>query len=105
MPDMLDGITVTLEGENTMAEPQHTMEGGFAFTGLRAGTYTVTISGYPDDVKFDEASMTVEVDVGEVGMAEFEGAYIRTAAIDGRVIIEGRGTHGRDGHAGWRSWQ
>ena len=92
--DMLDGITVTLEGENTMAEPQSTMEGGFAFTGLRAGSYTVTISGYPEDVKFDEASMTVEVGVGEVGMADFEGAYIRTAAVEGRVIIEGEGLAG-----------
>ena len=90
----LDGITVTLEGEHTMAEPQHTMEGGFAFTGLRAGSYTVTISGYPDDVMFDEASMTVEVGVGEVGMADFEGAYIRTAAVEGRVIIEGEGLAG-----------
>ena len=94
LPDMLDGITVTLEGENTMAEPQSTMEGGFAFTGLRAGSYTVTISGFPEDVKFDEASMTVEVGVGEVGMAEFEGAYIRTAAVEGRVIIEGEGLAG-----------
>ena len=93
-PDMLDGITVTLEGEHTMAEPQSTMEGGFAFTGLRAGSYTVTISGYPEDVKFDEASMTVEVDVGDVGMANFEGAYIRTAAVEGRVIIEGEGLAG-----------
>ena len=93
-PDMLDGITVTLEGEHTMAEPQSTMEGGFAFTGLRAGSYTVTISGYPDDVKFDSPSMTVEVGVGEVGMAEFEGAYIRTAAVEGRVIIEGEGLAG-----------
>ena len=91
---MLDGITVTLEGEHTMAEPQSTMEGGFAFTGLRAGSYTVTISGYPEDVKFDEASMTVEVGVGEVGMADFEGAYIRTAAVEGRVIIEGEGLAG-----------
>ena len=94
LPDMLDGITVTLEGENTMAEPQSTMEGGFAFTGLRAGSYTVTISGFPEDVQFDEASMTVEVGVGEVGMAEFEGAYIRTAAVEGRVIIEGEGLAG-----------
>ena len=93
-PDMLDGITVTLEGEHTMAEPQSTMEGGFAFTGLRAGSYTVTISGYPEDVKFDEVSMTVEVDVGDVGMANFEGAYIRTAAVEGRVIIEGEGLAG-----------
>ena len=90
----LDGITVTLEGEHTMAEPQHTMEGGFAFTGLRAGSYTVTISGYPDDVMFDEASMTVEVGVGEVGMADFEGAYIRTAAVEGRVVIDGDGLAG-----------
>ena len=70
------------------------MEGGFAFTGLRAGSYTVTISGYPDDVMFDEASMTVEVGVGDVGMADFEGAYIRTAAVEGRVIIEGEGLAG-----------
>ena len=93
-PDMLDGITVTLEGEHTMAEPQSTMEGGFAFTGLRAGSYTVTISGYPEDVKFDTPSMTVEVGVGDVGMANFEGAYIRTAAVEGRVIIEGEGLAG-----------
>ena len=93
-PDMLDGITVTLEGEHTMAEPQSTMEGGFAFTGLRAGSYTVTISGYPDDVMFETPSMTVEVGVGDVGMANFEGAYIRTAAVEGRVIIEGEGLAG-----------
>ena len=93
-PDKLDGITVTLEGEHTMAEPQSTMEGGFAFTGLRAGSYTVTISGYPDDVKFETPSMTVEVGVGDVGMANFEGAYIRTAAVEGRVIIEGEGLAG-----------
>ena len=93
-PDMLDGITVTLEGEHTMAEPQSTMEGGFAFTGLRAGSYTVMISGYPEDVKFETPSMTVEVGVGDVGMANFEGAYIRTAAVEGRVIIEGEGLAG-----------
>ena len=95
MPDMLGGITITLDGEHAMTDPLTTdAEGGFAFTGLRAGSYTVTISGFPEDVQFDEVSMTVEVDVGEVGMAEFEGAYIRTATIDGRVAIEGEGLAG-----------
>ena len=93
-PDKLDGITVTLEGEHAMAEPQHTMEGGFAFTGLRAGSYTVTISGYPDDVQFDTPSMTIEVEVGDVGMANFEGAYIRTAAVEGQVAIDDEGLPG-----------
>ena len=95
-PETLAGVTVTLTGEHAMGEMQETnMEtGGFAFTGLRAGSYTVTISNYPEDVKFDELSMTVEVGVGEVGNANFEGAYIRTSAIEGRVIIEGEGLAG-----------
>ena len=95
-PETLAGVTVTLTGEHAMGEQQETnMEtGGYAFTGLRAGSYTVTISNYPDDVKFDEVSMTLEVGVGEVGTADFEGAYIRTSAIEGRVIIEGEGLAG-----------
>ena len=72
-PDMLDGITVTLEGEHTMAEPQSTMEGGFAFTGLRAGSYTVTISGYPDDVKFDDAQHDRRGRGGRCRHGEFRG--------------------------------
>ena len=95
-PDVLAGVTVTLTGDHAMAEPQQTdmSTGGYAFTGLRAGTYTVEISGFPEDVAFDEVSMTVEVGVGDVSKADFEGAYIRTAAVDGRVIIEGEGLAG-----------
>ena len=95
-PDVLAGVTVKLMGDHAMAEPQQTdmSTGGYAFTGLRAGTYTVEISGFPEDVAFDEVSMTVEVGVGDVGKANFEGAYIRTAAVEGRVIIEGEGLAG-----------
>ncbi len=101
-PETLAGVTVKLSGEHVMGEmgemsvtQETNMEtGGYAFTGLRAGTYTVEISGYPEDVKFEELSMTLEVGVGEVGNANFEGAYIRTAAIEGRVIIEGEGLPG-----------
>ena len=70
------------------------MEGGFAFTGLRAGSYTVTISDTPEDVHFETLSMTVEVELGDVGMADFEGAYIRTASVEGQVVIDGEGLAG-----------
>ena len=94
-PETLVGVTVTLGGEHAMGETMETAEdGGFAFTGLRAGTYTVTISDYPEDVSFETVSVEVEVAVGEVGQADFTGHYIRTSAVEGQVVIEGEGLAG-----------
>ena len=91
-PETLAGVTVTLDGEHAMGETMETgMDGGFAFTGLRAGTYTVTISDFPEDVSFETVSVEVEVDVGDVGQADFTGHYIRTSAVEGQVIIDGEG--------------
>ncbi|MCY4645702.1 MAG: carboxypeptidase regulatory-like domain-containing protein, partial [Gammaproteobacteria bacterium] len=94
-PETLAGVTVTLGGEHAMGETMETdMSGGFAFTGLRAGTYTVTISDYPEDISFETVSVEVEIDVGEVGNADFTGHFIRTSAVEGQVIIEGEGLAG-----------
>ena len=94
-PETLSGVTVTLDGEHAMGETMETgMDGGFAFTGLRAGTYTVTISDFPEDVSFETVSVEVEVEVGEVGNADFTGHYIRTSAVEGQVVIEGEGLAG-----------
>ena len=94
-PETLAGVTVTLDGEHAMGETMETgMDGGFAFTGLRAGTYTVTISDFPEDVSFETVSVEVEVDVGDVGQADFTGHYIRTSAVEGQVIIDGEGLAG-----------
>ena len=94
-PETLAGVTVTLGGEHAMGETMETDEtGGFMFTGLRAGTYTVTISNFPEDVSFETVSVEVEVDVGDVGSADFTGHYIRTSAVEGQVIIEGEGLAG-----------
>ena len=94
-PETLGGVTVTLGGEHAMGESAETdMNGGFAFTGLRAGTYTVTISGFPEDVSFETVSMDIEVEVGDVGQADFTGHFIRTSAVAGQVIIEGEGLQG-----------
>ena len=94
-PETLAGVTVTLGGEHAMGETMETgMDGGFAFTGLRAGTYTVTISDFPEDVSFETVSVEVEVEVGEVGNADFTGHFIRTSAVEGQVVIEGEGLAG-----------
>ena len=94
-PETLDGVTVTLGGEHAMGESAETdMTGRFAFTGLRAGTYTVTISGFPEDVSFETLMVEVEVEVGDVGNADFTGHFIRTSAVAGQVIIEGEGLQG-----------
>ena len=94
-PETLVGVTVTLGGEHAMGETMETAEdGGFAFTGLRAGTYTVTISDFPEDVSFEMVSVEVEVGVGDVGSADFTGHFIRTSAVEGQVVIEGEGLPG-----------
>ena len=94
-PETLGGVTVTLGGEHAMGESAETdMNGGFAFTGLRAGTYTVTISGFPEDVSFETVMVEVAVEVGDVGQADFTGHFIRTSAVAGQVIIEGEGLAG-----------
>jgi hypothetical protein len=94
-PETLAGVTVTLGGEHAMGETMETdMTGGFAFTGLRAGTYTVTISDFPEDVSFEEVSLEIAVEVGDVGQADFTGHFIRTSAVEGQVIIDGEGLPG-----------
>ena len=95
-PETLGGVTVTLGGEHAMGESAETdmTAGGFAFTGLRAGTYTVTISGFPEDVSFETVMVEVEVEVGDVGQADFTGHFIRTSAVGGQVAIEGEGLQG-----------
>ena len=105
MPDALDGVTVTLGGMFAMGETAATVAGGFAFTGLRAGTYTVSISNTPADVTFGPMEMggvsmgtgttqEVTVGVGEVGAAVFAGYYIRSSSIGGSVSASGDGLEG-----------
>ena len=94
-PQTLAGVTVTLDGEHAMGETMETdMYGKFSFNGLRAGTYTVTISDFPEDISFERLNFEVEVEVGEIGAADFTGHYIRTSAIEGQVIIQGEGLQG-----------
>ena len=87
----LGGVTVRLSG---MADAQTATDnnGQYAFTGLRAGTYAVEISGFDmDEVGFGSVSSSATVGVGESKIISFDGTYLRTAGIMGQVSVEGVG--------------
>ena len=90
----LAGVTVSLTGQKEDITSVTDRNGRYAFANLRAGNYAVEIDDHPEDVGFENVSNTVEVDVGEVGTADFTGHFIRTSAIEGRVIIEDEGLQG-----------
>ena len=90
----LGGVTVRLSG---MADAQTATDnnGQYAFTGLRAGTYSVEISGFDmDEVGFGSVSSSATVGVGESKIISFDGTYLRTAGIIGQVSVEGVGLAG-----------
>ena len=88
----LAGVTVRLGGSHAMGESTKTgSQGSFAFTGLRAGSYTVTLSGLPSNVRFESNEMSVDVGVGDVGEANFEDGtfYYEEGTLRGRLYIDG----------------
>ena len=90
----LGGVTVRLSG---MADGQTTTDdsGQYSFTGLRAGTYSVEISGFDsNEVSFSSTSGAATVGVGESKVVSFDGTYLRTAGIQGQVSVDGEGLQG-----------
>ena len=88
------GLAVRLSG---MADASTTTDasGQYTFTGLRAGAYEVVISGFDADaVGFSSTSKRTTVGVGETEVVSFDGTYLRTAGIVGRVSVEGTGLAG-----------
>ena len=90
----LPGVTVTLTGVSG-ATATTDDSGQYAFTGLRMGTYSVEISGFDnDEIGFSNTAASVSIGVGESKIVSFDGTYLRTAAIMGRVSVEGEGLEG-----------
>ncbi|MYI46675.1 MAG: hypothetical protein F4123_09925 [Gemmatimonadetes bacterium] len=84
----LGGVTVKLSGMSD-SETLTDGSGQYAFSGLRAGNYTVQISGFDDeDVAFGSTSSPAMVAVGESKVVTFEGTYLRSSAITGQVTVE-----------------
>ena len=90
----LGGVTVALSGVSS-ATAVTDDSGQYAFTGLRMGSYSVEISGFDsDEVGFSNTASAVTVGVGESKIVSFDGTYLRTAGIQGRVSVEGAGLEG-----------
>ena len=91
----LGGVTVRLSG---MTDATYTTmdDGAFAFTGLRAGTYSVEISGFDtEQVSFSSTSSAATLDVGETKIIpSFDGTYVRTSSIMGQVSADEQGIPG-----------
>ena len=90
----LDGVTVSLTGG---ASATATTGGGgnYSFPNLEAGNYTVTISGFPQDVMFGQTSGNTTVATqGRAQVVDFGGDYIRTASVNGTVSVNDMGIAG-----------
>lgn len=88
------GLAVRLSGLSD-ASTTTDASGQYTFTGLRAGAYEVVISGFDADaVGFSSTSKRTTVGVGETEVVSFDGTYLRTAGIVGRVSVEGDGLAG-----------
>ena len=90
----LPGVTVAIAGRQD-AQMLTDDNGQYTFTGLRAGNYTVEISGFDaTDVAFSATSSAIEVSVGESKVWSFDGTYVRESTIAGQVSVEGNGLAG-----------
>ena len=69
----LGGVMVALTGTESQSATTGD-DGGFSFSGLRAGDYTVEMSGWdPDRYVVDETAQSVSVGVGAQQMVDFMG--------------------------------
>ncbi len=91
----LAGVTVSLSGEGDDRTATTDAGGQYAFAKLRAGDYSVAVSGYDSDaIGFDATSQSVTVALGETANVRFDGAYLRTSGVVGQVSVAGMGIGG-----------
>ena len=84
----LEGVTVTMTGEEDR-EGMTDADGQYGFSGLAAGDYTLTISGW-DEVEYafePTMAITLELDESMSGV-NFAGKALRTATVMGYVTVE-----------------
>ncbi len=79
----LDGVSVSLSNGSS-----RTTSGGgsYRFDGVEAGTYAVSITGYPADAAFDASTGSATIaSAGQSVTVDFSGSWIRTSALTGTV--------------------
>jgi len=92
----MGGWTVTLSGEEDRPGVKTNANGQYGFSGLAAGDYTISLSGYDTDEYEFDAIMDLELELDEAAIANFEGRSLRTVVVMGTVSAEGDGLEGVD---------
>ncbi len=85
--DELPKVTVTLSGTESRSATTDGF-GAYAFAELRAGSYTVVISGFPENVSFPASSRDFTLGVGQAATLDFDGSIIRNSSISGTVEVD-----------------
>jgi hypothetical protein len=82
----LTGVNVSIGSSSTITDAN----GQYSFSGLRAGTYTVTLSGFnAQQYAFATSTQNVTVGVGESKVVSFAGQLLATSTISGTLFIDG----------------
>jgi hypothetical protein len=81
-------VTVTLTGTESRTATTGA-DGRYSFTGLRHGSYSVSVAGYPPDVTFPATTQNVSLGVNQTRTLNFQGTYVRTSSISGAVTVDG----------------
>ena len=87
------GVMVMLTGEEDR-EMDTNADGQFGFTGLAAGDYTLTISGYDAAEYAFEPTRDLTLALDESSIQNFTGRSLRTAGVMGYVTVEDEGLPG-----------
>lgn len=74
------GVTLTLSGTEA-GTAMSGVNGGFSFPGLRAGTFTVTLSDLAADLTFTITERQVSLGVGDAATVEFSGIQEKPAEV------------------------
>ena len=90
----LEGVNVSVTGGPDGEDMSTTTDaaGLYSFAKLRAGDYSVGISGYDNlEFEFNVTSQNVTIALGETANVPFEGTLLRTSGVAGRVSVGGMG--------------
>jgi len=81
------GVSVAADGPGGTQNKVTDANGGFNFTALRAGSYTVTISNIPATYNFTTTTQTVTVAAGATEQAQFSGTKTQDE-VTASVVIQ-----------------
>jgi hypothetical protein len=83
------GVSVALSSGSTATTDG---SGAYSFANVPAGSYTVSISGFPSDATFSSTSQAATITTaGQVQQVNFSGSFVRTSAVLGAVSVSGVG--------------